>query len=254
MILFPIPAFLDNYIWAIIDKKTGVFDCVDPGEAEPVIAFAKAHQLKLRTILLTHHHNDHIGGVGQLIKTYSSCLVYGPNDPRIPYITNHVHENENVHIGNSIFHVLYNPGHTSTHISYYEQKQGWLFCGDTLFSAGCGRVFDGTMEELHQSMLLFKSLPSSTQVFCAHEYTQQNLRFAQSVEPNNIAIQEHALKLQNQSISCSLPSTLSLEKTINPFLRTDIPDVINYAQKHGATSSESLDVFSVLRNQKNTFK
>ena len=254
MTVFPIPAFLDNYIWAIIDKEVGVFDCVDPGEAEPVFDFAKSHQLKLRTILLTHHHNDHIGGVGQLIKTYPSCLVYGPNDPRIPFITHHVHENQYIHVGNYAFKVLYNPGHTSSHISYYEPKQGWLFCGDTLFSAGCGRVFDGTMEELHRSMLLFKKLPPATKVFCAHEYTQQNLRFAQNVEPQNVAIQEHAKKLSHQSNPCSLPSTLSLEQSINPFLRTDIQDVIHYALNHGATSSTSFEVFKTLRNQKNIFK
>ncbi|MCL9684660.1 hydroxyacylglutathione hydrolase [Legionella maioricensis] len=253
MTVYPIPAFLDNYIWAIIDKKEGTFDCVDPGEAEPVLAFAKTHNLKLRTILLTHHHNDHIGGVGQLIKKYPTCFVYGPRDNRIPYVTHQVHANQTIQVGNYSFLVLSNPGHTSSHISYYEPEQGWLFCGDTLFSAGCGRVFDGTMEELHQSMLLFKNLPPTTQIFCAHEYTQQNLRFAQTVEPHNSAIKTHLNNLHQQSTSCSLPSTLDLELSINPFLRTGNKDVINYALQHGALSSESLEVFRTLRNQKNAF-
>jgi hydroxyacylglutathione hydrolase len=253
MNVFPIPAFVDNYIWAIIDKEAGVFDCFDPGEANPVFDFAQAHQLKLRTILLTHHHNDHIGGVGQLIKTYSSCTVYGPIDTRIPYITKQVHENQSIHVGNHSFKILFNPGHTSTHISYYEPLQGWLFCGDTLFSAGCGRVFDGTMEELHQSMLLFKKLAPTTKIFCAHEYTLQNLRFAQSVEPLNETVQAHTLKLKQQASLCSLPSILNLELAINPFLRTDIKDVVLYAIEHGAISSSSLDVFRTLRNQKNMF-
>lgn len=254
MTIFPIPAFTDNYIWAIIDKEAGVFDCIDPGEADPVFDFAASHQLKLRTILLTHHHNDHIGGVGQLIKTYSQCIVYGPNDARIAYITNHVQKNQTIKVGNYSFHVLFNPGHTSTHMSYYEPQQGWLFCGDTLFSGGCGRVFDGTMEELHQSMLLFKTLPPNTKIFCAHEYTIQNLRFAQSVEPKNLAIIEHVQKLEKQSTICSLPSNLTLELSINPFLRTENTDVIHYALDHGATSSASLEIFKTLRNQKNIFK
>lgn len=254
MTIFPIPAFLDNYIWAIIDKEAGVFDCVDPGEADPVLDFATLHHLKLRTILLTHHHNDHIGGVHQLIKAYPSCIVYGPNDVRIPYITNYVQENQTIQVGQFSFHVLFNPGHTSSHISYYEPQQGWLFCGDTLFSAGCGRVFDGTMEELHQSMLMFKKLPPTTKIFCAHEYTQQNLKFAQTVEPKNPAIKDYAQKLGKQSSLCSLPSTLNIELSINPFLRTEMKDVMHYALSHGALSSTSLDIFKILRNQKDTFK
>ncbi|BCA95250.1 hydroxyacylglutathione hydrolase [Legionella antarctica] len=253
MTVYPIPAFLDNYIWAIIDKKKDVFDCIDPGEAEPVVAFAKTQKLKLRTILLTHHHNDHIGGVGQLIKEYPACVVYGPHDDRIPYITNQVQINQAIQVGNYSFHILFNPGHTSTHISYYESRQGWLFCGDTLFSAGCGRVFDGTMEELHQSILLFKKLPPATQIFCAHEYTQQNLRFAQTVEPENPAIKAHIQHLKQQPTPCSLPSTLNMELSINPFLRTENKDVIQYAFQHGALSSNSLEVFKILRNQKNSF-
>ncbi|CEG56668.1 hydroxyacylglutathione hydrolase [Legionella fallonii] len=254
MTVYPIPAFLDNYIWAIVDDKKGVFDCVDPGEAEPVFEFAKAHHLKLRSILLTHHHSDHIGGVGHLIKAYPNCIVYGPFDDRIPYITNHVRENDIIQVGESSYTVLFNPGHTSTHISYYEPKQKSLFCGDTLFSAGCGRVFDGTMDELHQSMLLFKKLPEDTKIFCAHEYTQQNLRFAQTIEPQNSDISNHLQQLKKVPSSCSLPSTLALELSINPFLRTDISDVINYALQHGASSSSSKDVFATLRTQKNNFK
>jgi hydroxyacylglutathione hydrolase len=249
----PIPAFTDNYIWAIMDEKQTCFDCVDPGQAEPVIDFAKMHGLTLRTILLTHHHDDHIGGVGTLMKAFPNCMVYGPNDSRIPHIKHLVKSKDIITVGDHTYHILSNPGHTSTHISYYEPSQGWLFCGDTLFSVGCGRVFDGTIEQLHESLLLFKKLPPSTSVFCAHEYTKQNIRFALSVEPNNKALQEYSNQLNTQQAPCSLPSPLRLECLINPFLRTDAPDVIQYALNHGALNKSSLEVFKILRHEKNLF-
>lgn len=253
MTILPIAAFLDNYIWAIIDEGAGVFDCVDPGDADPVLHFARTRQLKLRSILLTHHHADHIGGVSKLIKCNSSCIVYGPEDSRIPFVTVRVHEHQKIQVGHCVFTILFNPGHTSSHISYYEARQEWLFCGDTLFSAGCGRVFDGTLEQLHQSLHLFKSLPSSTQIFCAHEYTLQNLRFAETVEPNNAQVTHYIQKLSNHSKSCTLPSTLDLERSINPFLRTNEPEVVKFAERHGARSNQSLEVFRVLRDEKNRF-
>lgn len=254
MTIFPISAFFDNYIWAIIDEDKRMFDCVDPGEAEPVIQFAHAKWLKLRTILLTHHHNDHIGGVNELVKAYPSCTVYGPNDSRIPNVTFTVHEHQVIQVGQCTFKVLSNPGHTSSHISYYEPNQEWLFCGDTIFSAGCGRVFDGTLEQLHQSLQLVKTLPTTTKIFCAHEYTQQNLRFAQTVEPSNSSIQEYLQELHTHAKSCTLPSTLEHELSINPFLRTNEPNVQHYALQHGATSNHSLEIFRILRQEKNSFK
>ncbi|STX63002.1 hydroxyacylglutathione hydrolase [Legionella moravica] len=252
--VIPIPAFSDNYIWALTGDKSGVFDCVDPGEAEPVLDFAKTNQLKLRTIFLTHHHNDHIGGVNELHRAFPDSIVYGPNDSRISYLTHTVHEHQTIPLETATIHVLYNPGHTSTHVSYYEPQQGWLFCGDTLFSAGCGRVFDGTMEQLHHSLNLFKKLPESTKIYCGHEYTQQNLRFALTVEPQNQDIADYLNQLVHQKKTCSLPSNLGLELSVNPFLRTDKKAVIEYALKHGANSSDSLEVFGVLRQQKNSFQ
>ncbi|MGC1182083.1 hydroxyacylglutathione hydrolase [Legionella sp.] len=254
MFLIPIPAFTDNYIWAILDKNAGVFDCVDPGDANPVLQFAQARQLELRSILLTHHHYDHIGGVDILIKKFPSCRIYGPMDPRIPNVNHPVTEHQILQVGHYLFKVLFNPGHTSTHISYYEPHEEWLFCGDTLFSAGCGRVFDGTLNELHQSMLLFNSLPPTTKVFSAHEYTLKNLRFAHTVEPNNQFIKNYLQKIKAQSNSCTLPSTIEKERLINPFLRTDVPEVQAYARQHGGISQDSLEIFRVLREQKNTFQ
>lgn len=246
-------AFKDNYIWCILDNERKVFDCVDPGDAKPVMDFIASAGMTLRNILLTHHHNDHIGGVGELIKAFPNVMVYGPEDARIPYVTKTVKAQEALTLNNQIYQVLSNPGHTSSHISYYEPEKGWLFCGDTLFSAGCGRVFDGTLEQLHASLLLFKQLPSSTLVFCAHEYTRQNMAFALTVEPTNSKLQECAKKLNEPSELRSIPSTMDIECQINPFLRTDAPEVIHYAKNHGASNIGSLEVFRVLREQKNLF-
>lgn len=253
MSVYPIPAFSDNYIWAIMDEEANVFDCIDPGEAKPVLQFAKDRHLKLRTILLTHHHYDHIGGVSELHHIFPDCIVYGPDDPRLPEVSIPLHEHQSIQVGQNLFYVLFNPGHTSSHISYYQPQQGWLFCGDTLFSAGCGRVFDGTIDELHQSLLMFKNLPLTTKIFCAHEYTRQNLRFALTVEPENQALINYVQLLTHQDSICSLPSTIERELAINPFLRTNNINVINYTRLHGAQSPDSLDVFKVLRSQKNSF-
>ena len=252
--IVPIPAFFDNYIWALIDESAAIFDCVDPGDAQPVLQFAQEKHLKLRSILVTHHHNDHIGGVKRLKEHYPSCIIYAPADPRIDSVTNPVQKGQLITLGSYSFQILANPGHTSTHISYFEPNKQWLFCGDTLFSAGCGRVFDGTLEQLHQSILLSKTLPKATEIFCAHEYTEQNLRFAQTVEPDNTEITSYLEHLKKNVSTCSLPSRLQKELMINPFLRTEIDDVQRYAVHHGARSIESLEVFRILREQKNQFK
>jgi hydroxyacylglutathione hydrolase len=248
----PIPAFVDNYIWSFVNHKEETLDCVDPGEAKPVLDYANKYKLRLRTLLLTHHHQDHIAGVAELLEHYPSCMVYGPQDERIPYPRQIVQSHDLIRIGDQSFQVLFNPGHTSSHISYYQREDAWLFCGDTLFSGGCGRVFDSTIEALHASMLLFKTLATQTRIFSAHEYTEKNLCFAQIVEPKNMSIKEQLQKIQ--TTACSLPSSLDLELAINPFLRTDIPEVIQYALEHGADSPRSLDVFRVLREQKDRFR
>jgi hydroxyacylglutathione hydrolase len=251
--IVPISAFSDNYIWALIDESAAVFDCVDPGDAQPVLQFAQEKHLNLRSILITHHHNDHIGGVKRLKEHFPTCIIYGPADPRIDSVTAPVQQDQLISVGAYSFQILSNPGHTSTHISYFEPNKQWLFCGDTLFSAGCGRVFDGTLEQLHQSLLLFKTLPITTDIFCAHEYTQHNLRFARTVEPNNTEIDHYLHYLKEHSISCSLPSRVQHELLINPFLRTDASEVQQYVLHHGARSLDSLEVFRILREQKNQF-
>lgn len=254
MTIVPISAFSDNYIWALINKDEGGFSCVDPGDANPVLHFAQENHLRLNSIFITHHHNDHIGGLKKLIEHYPSCPVYGPIDSRIPFITNPLVRDQILNLGKYSFHILSNPGHTSTHISYFEPDKHWLFCGDTLFSAGCGRVFDGTLEQLYQSLLLFKALPKTTEIYCAHEYTQQNLRFAHTVEPNNKVVSKYLARLRDDSIACSLPSTLAQELLINPFLRLEEQEVQNYVHQHGAQTKDPQEAFSILRAQKNQFR
>lgn len=253
MSVLPISAFYDNYIWLIINEKENTVLCVDPGDAEPVIHFIREKNLHLKAILLTHHHHDHIGGTHELLNAYPKIRVYGPKDSRIHGVTDPVDDQEILFLESLQLQVLNTPGHTATHISYYEPHYGWLFCGDTLFSAGCGRVFDGTFEELHSSLKKIKMLPDSTQIYCAHEYTYTNLRFATLVEPNNSMIRNYLLQLTQNNNHCSLPSTLAIEKQINPFLRTNQSEVQQYSSKGGTKQTDSLSVFKQLRIDKNNF-
>ena len=254
MKILPVSAFYDNYIWMGINENTQEAFCVDPGEAKPVITFLEKENLKLKAILLTHHHHDHIDGTSELIEKNPAIAVYGPNDPRMPQVTNVIKEKDSFSLLDIYqFQVLDTPGHTSTHISFYESHYGWLFCGDTLFSAGCGRVFDGTIKALHDSLQKLKSLPDKTQIYCAHEYTQQNLRFAAMVDPDNLTIRHHALRLLAKENLCSLPSNLALEKQINPFLRTDTEKLQAYTTFKGCKKHDSLSVFKQLRADKDVF-
>ena len=245
-------AFQDNYIWVIPHEDHKTFTCIDPGDANPVLSFAKSTGLALTHILITHHHLDHRGGLHDLLTAFPASHAYAPHDQRIPQpytIASH----SPVHIEPYVFQVLSTPGHTATHVCYYEPHQQWLFCGDTLFSGGCGRVFDGTIEALHDSLLQLKNLPESTQVYCGHEYTRQNLRFAASIEPDNLDIRHYTSILANNPTPLSLPSTIGLEKKINPFFRTETHSVQTYAKNHGAASLNSLSIFQQLRDKKDVF-
>ena len=253
MKVIPVSALSDNYIWLIEGMNKQQVICVDPGDASPVLEVLKEKNLTLEAILLTHHHFDHIGGTAGLLKAYPHLSVYGPKDMRIPYVTHTLQGGDILALDSYQFTILSTPGHTSTHICFYEPQQKWLFCGDTLFSAGCGRVFDGSIEALHDSLQMLKTLPDDTQAYCAHEYTQQNLRFAATVEPNNPAIYHHLQKLLNQVPPCSLPSTITLEKQINPFFRTQVAAVKEYAKLKGCQEQDSLSVFREIRAEKDKF-
>ncbi|STX29064.1 hydroxyacylglutathione hydrolase [Legionella beliardensis] len=252
MTIVPLNAFQDNYIWLLIDTAGSVI-CVDPGDAQPVIDYLQKMQLTLKAILITHHHWDHSGGVVELYQHHPRAMVYAPADTRIPLITHTVHDNDLIDLSAWHFRVLSIPGHTSSHICYFETKQQLLFCGDTLFSAGCGRVFDGTYEQLLTSLNLLKNLPEDTKVYCGHEYTRQNLRFAATVEPNNLAIQKYQHVLNQEPNTCSLPSTIALEKQVNPFLRLHEPHVQNYAKMRGCEAKDELSIFKQIRTDKDNF-
>lgn len=245
MPIIALKAFTDNYIWAIYNDTT--INVIDPGEAQPVIEYAKKNNLKLSNILLTHHHFDHTGGLTDLIKAFPDVVIYGPNDNRIEKLNVKVEPNTIIKIQEYNFKILFTPGHTVSHVCYYEANKNWLFSGDTLFSAGCGRLFEGTITQLYDSLMLLRDLPDTTKVFAGHEYTRQNLKFALTIEPENTTMLAHLNFLEQDKNLCSLPSTIALEKEINPFLRTD--KKLQYLNN----LRDPLTIFKSLREMKDNF-
>ncbi len=255
-----IPAFDDNYIWLIGATDTPHVVIVDPGDAEPVIAALKAQNLTPVAILITHHHYDHVGGVAELVERYD-IPVYGPAQEKIP------HRNHPLSGGETItllglgarFQVMDVAGHTAGHIAYFHAADGqgpaMLFCGDTLFAAGCGRVFEGTPAQMQAAMQHIRELPDDTQIYCAHEYTADNLGFARVAEPNNADIQrrqQDVLAARQQGLP-TVPSTLALEKATNPFLRWDAPELVrNAANFAGRPLTSPTDIFATVRHWKDT--
>ena len=251
-------AFADNYIWLIESPRTpGRVVAVDPGDAAPVLAELRRSGTSLAAILLTHHHADHIGGVQGLIDLLGPVPVIGPDDARIPLRTRTVHDAERCELPELGlgFETLAVPGHTVSHIAFW--GHGALFCGDTLFSAGCGRMFEGTATQMNASLERLRGLPPETRMFCGHEYTAANLRFALTVDPGNRTALEYrdAVARTRAAGAPTLPSPLSLEVSINPFLRCDTAVVRAAAEAHaGKSLPEPSQVFAVLRAWKDGFQ
>jgi hydroxyacylglutathione hydrolase len=258
MNLIALPAFTDNYIWMLHDGHQAVV--VDPGESVPVIAALDAQQLVLAAILVTHHHADHVGGVDALRGRLQGA-VYGPRRERIPAPYVPLDDGDAIETLGLRFEVIDVPGHTSGHIAYFHASAAdsgapILFCGDTLFSGGCGRLFEGTPAQMHRSLTRLAALPGDTRVCCAHEYTLSNLKFAQAVEPANSDVAEYAAwcRAQRDDALPTLPSSIARERQVNPFLRCDDPTVARSARAHGADSDEPVAVLTALRQWKNDFR
>ncbi|MEG3768730.1 hydroxyacylglutathione hydrolase [Alteromonas sp. 14N.309.X.WAT.G.H12] len=250
----PISAFSDNYIWCLHDSNTAVV--VDPGDANPVLAFCEQHQLTLTAILITHHHHDHTGGIQKLVASYPDIPVIGPHGGHIQGITQPVKQGDTASLEtlHCHFDVIEVPGHTLDHIAFY--GHGALFCGDTLFSGGCGRLFEGTPAQMHHSLNTLTHLPDDTRVYCAHEYTQANMTFALAVEPENAQLNRHAEKVNSLRAEqrITLPSTLAVEKAINPFLRTQHASVADAAIRYSGQTLTSDDaIFAAIRRWKDEF-
>ena len=251
--IVPIRAFKDNYIWCL--RRDSVAVVVDPGDANPVLDYLSDEGLRLAAILTTHHHADHVGGNTGLTTKYN-VPVFGPAHEHIPGITQLLREGDSVDVpGIGIqLRVLDVPGHTRGHIAYH--GAGLLFCGDTLFSCGCGRLFEGTARQMHASLSKFAALPGDTLVYCGHEYTLANLRFARAVEPQNKSLdaREAQARAALAKGNPSLPSTIQSELASNPFLRSADPAVIASASDHaGRILTNPVDVFAALRQWKDRF-
>jgi hydroxyacylglutathione hydrolase len=249
----PVRAFSDNYIWTIRDASHAIV--VDPGDAKPVLAYLAAEKLELAAIVITHHHSDHIGGIKELTAE-RNIPVYGPHDPRVPDATQRLAEGESITLPhfNIRLTVMEVPGHTSSHIAYH--GEGMLFCGDTMFAAGCGRLFEGTPAQMHDSLSKFMRLPDDTRVYCTHEYTLSNIRFARAADPANRALMdwEARAKALREVDTPTVPTTIALERATNPFVRCGDADVVATASaRAGKPLADPVSVLATIREWKNNF-
>jgi hydroxyacylglutathione hydrolase len=256
--LLQIPAFDDNYLWLLHNGTEAI--AVDPGDALPIQAQLQALNLQLVAILVTHHHADHTGGVDAL-RDATGAQVYGPGFENIPEPVRRVGAGETVTVLGIELEVIEVPGHTSGHIAYFHAGSALhttplLFCGDTLFSGGCGRLFEGTPAQMLGSLRLLAALPDDTLVCCAHEYTLSNLKFAMAADPANLELKayEQACQALRALGQPTIPSRIGLEKEINPFLRSATPGVVQSVQTVDPTAHTETEIFAALRQWKNNFR
>ncbi|OGT49143.1 MAG: hydroxyacylglutathione hydrolase [Gammaproteobacteria bacterium RIFCSPHIGHO2_12_FULL_41_15] len=253
--IIAIPALHDNYIWAIVHAKSRCALVIDPGEAEPVLHWLKDQQLQLIAILITHHHWDHTNGIPDLLQTYP-VPVYAPAKDTVTHCTHPVKEGDTVSLPKMAlcFNVLKIPGHTLGHIAYQEKL--WVFTGDTLFTGGCGRLFEGTPDQLYHSLDKLAHLSPKIRVYCGHEYTVNNLSFALQVEPNNFNLKRRAAEAERTRANGfpTVPSTLGLELRTNPFLRCHLPEIQRAVEMYcGQPLADTVAVFAALRRWKDEF-
>jgi len=258
MVLHPVPAFADNYIWVLHNGTSAVV--VDPGESEPVMTYLHTHRLQAEAILVTHHHADHTGGVKDL-RQATGAKVLGPAGEWADMDCERVWEGSRFELLGLDWQVYDVPGHTADHVAYVAyNREGttppWLFCGDTLFSGGCGRLFEGTPDQMLASLDKLATLPDETWVCCTHEYTLSNLRFAAAVDPDNAAL--HAWQAESEARRSqgrpTLPSRMDREKAVNPFLRVRQPALVEAARRHSPSAKNDSAVFAALREWKNNFR
>ncbi len=248
----PLPALKDNYIWMLVDENSQAAWVVDPGDAKVVGSALKKLNLELRGILLTHHHPDHSGGIPELVSLYKNLPVYGAYNSATQYVNHPVKEGQTFACLSHPCRVLEIPGHTLDHVAFYLDKA--LFCGDTLFSVGCGKVFEGTAQQMLHSLNKISQLADDTQIYCGHEYTLANLKFALEVDPNNKFLLEKLADtiIISQEKGCTLPASLAQEKKVNPFLRCASAQIIAAVEKYaGKKLNDPVEVFHHLREWKN---
>ncbi|MEH6466985.1 MAG: hydroxyacylglutathione hydrolase [Porticoccus sp.] len=253
LIVHTIPAFTDNYIWLFHQPGNNSAYVVDPGDANPVIEALNKLELSLAGIIVTHHHPDHVGGIYPLLDKYQ-VPVYGPEG--IPQVSKLMKDGDALHLAETKFQVLAVPGHTLDHLAYFAASEPLVFCGDTLFAGGCGRLFEGTPEQMWLSLSHLARLPTDTLIYCTHEYTQANLEFALTVEPENKVLQQRVLQVrqQRQQNQSTIPSTLAEELSSNPFLRAGQPSIRKAAEEHeGRPTSSDEDTFTIIRRWKDHF-
>lgn len=259
-----LPAFQNNYLWLLQDNAHAIL--IDPGDADACIRALEKYQLQLDGVLITHHHNDHIGGLADIRKRFN-CPIYGPEDPRIEFITHVLTEGDQVEWRSFRFDVWHTPGHTNSHIIYWNPTQNHLFCGDMLFGAGCGRNMEGQVGDLYRSLQRIAALAEHTEFFCAHEYTLQNLHFALHIEPDNPMLLQRfdqVTKMREAGIP-SIPSNIKIELATNPFLRSHLspirkkldamkenPDIQNFLKKF-TLQTEDEYYFALMRGWKNIY-